>query len=217
MVKNKFYVVWKGKRPGVYSSWSDCQEQIKGYPGAEYKAFETREMAEKAFKRDSNEYLGKGQNKKGAEGFRPEISEEEKLLIGEPVPDSLSVDAACSGNPGIMEYRGVDTKSGIEFFRKGPFPEATVNLGEFLALVHGLAYLKERDSNIPIYSDSKTAIKWLRDKKVKTKLERNRINEKLFELIDRAVKWLEENQYSNKVLKWETTYWGEIPADFGRK
>ena len=217
MAKQKYYVVWKGRQRGIYSDWDECREQIKGFQGAEYKSFESMEMAEKAFIKGSIEYLGRGKNKNGAEGFRPEISEEEKALIGSPVQDSLSVDAACSGNPGVLEYRGVDTKSGIELFRAGPFPEGTVNIGEFLAIVHGLAYLKKRRSEIPIYTDSKTAIKWIKDKKVKTKLEKNNVNDYLFKLVERAIKWLAGNNYTNKILKWETSYWGEIPADFGRK
>jgi len=217
MAKQKFYVVWKGKETGVFSSWEECSEQIKGFQGAEYKSFASREMAERAFKSNSEDYLGSGKNKDGASGFRPEISDEQKAIIGMPVEDSLSVDAACSGNPGVLEYRGVDTKSGIELFKIGPFPEGTVNIGEFLALVHGLAYLQQRKSKAPIYTDSRTAIKWVKDKKIKTKLEMNTINTHLFELVDRAIIWLEKNEYKNKILKWETAYWGEIPADFGRK
>lgn len=217
MPKQKYYVVWKGRTPGIYGSWEECSEQIKGFQGAEYKSFDSLEKAKKAFESGSDEYIGRGKNQNGAKGFNAEISEEERHLIGLPDLDSLSVDAACSGNPGVLEYRGVDTKSGIELFRVGPFPEGTVNIGEFLALVHGLAYLKERNSLIPLYSDSKTAIKWIKDKKVKTKLERNSVNAHLFELIERAINWLRNNDYTNKIIKWETAYWGEIPADFGRK
>jgi ribonuclease HI len=127
------------------------------------------------------------------------------------------VDAACKGNPGILEYRGVDTRSGAEFFRLGPFPEGTVNIGEFLAIVHALALLKKIDSGWPIYSDSRTAIAWVKAKKIKTNLERKTNTEQLFQLTDRAVEWLKSNTWTNPVLKWETAYWGEIPADFGRK
>jgi ribonuclease HI len=127
------------------------------------------------------------------------------------------VDAACSGNPGVLEYRGVDTRSGAELFRQGPFPEGTVNIGEFLAIVHALAMLKKIQSDWPVYSDSRTAIAWVRDKKIKTNLQRTSKNEALFKLVDRALVWLNENRWKNPVRKWETTYWGEIPADFGRK
>ena len=92
-----------------------------------------------------------------------------------------------------------------------------MNIGEFLAIVHGLAYLAERDQVFPIYTDSRTAMKWVRDKRIRTKLEKKPNNEKVFELVERAIKWLESNNYPNKIIKWETAAWGEIPADFGRK
>jgi ribonuclease HI len=116
-----------------------------------------------------------------------------------------------------MEYRGVYTKTGKELFKQGPFQQGTNNIGEFLALVHGLAFLQQKKSNLPIYSDSKIAIGWVRKKKCNTKLKQNAKNKKLFELIGRAEDWLKKNTYPNKILKWETKDWGEIPADFGRK
>jgi ribonuclease HI len=130
---------------------------------------------------------------------------------------SLSVDASCSGNPGVMEYRGVYTDTKQEVFRIGPFREATNNIGEFLALVHGLALLKQQQSPLPVYSDSVTALAWVRNKKCKTQLPRNEANRPLFELVERAEKWLRTNTYTTPVLKWDTQQWGEIPADFGRK
>jgi ribonuclease HI len=133
------------------------------------------------------------------------------------IQNSLSVDASCLGNPGVMEYRGVETDSRREVFRVGPFQEATNNIGEFLALVHGLALLKQQNSTIPVYSDSVTALAWVRKRKCKTTLVRCEANLRLFELIERAEKWLRENTYDNLVLKWDTGGWGEIPADFGRK
>ncbi|MEM6724723.1 MAG: RNase H family protein, partial [Bacteroidota bacterium] len=136
---------------------------------------------------------------------------------GRQIKHSLSVDAACSGNPGLMEYRGVDTKTGEEIFRMGPFQHGTNNVGEFLALVHGLALLKKQGLSMPIYSDSKIAMGWVAKKKCKTKLDRITVNEKLFQLIERAENWLKANTYNTTILKWDTKNWGEIPADFGRK
>ena len=86
-----------------------------------------------------------------------------------------------------------------------------------MAIVHGLAYLKNQSKDIPIYSDSQTAILWVKNKKVRTKLKRDTGNEEIFGLVDRALNWLENNEYSNPILKWNTKSWGEIPADFGRK
>lgn len=207
MGKRKFYVVWKGHKPGIYNSWDECKTQINGFTGAVYKSFEDKTIAEKAFK--SKPHLYMGNNK--ANALKPDTK------IGLPIKNSISVDAACSGNPGILEYQGVQTANKKLLFHLGPFPEGTVNIGEFLALVHGLAFLKKHNSDIPIYSDSVTAMKWVRDKKVKTKLERNSKNETLFQLVDRGIEWLKNNSYPNKIIKWETSVWGEIPADFGRK
>jgi ribonuclease HI len=208
--KGKFYVVWKGKKPGIFDSWKECKKSIANYAGAEYKSFESFETAKKAYNGNYADFKGK---KKTASS----LSKEKLLRIGQPNYHSISVDAASSGNPGVMEYQGVDTKTGKKLFRQGPFPQGTNNIGEFLAIVHGLAFLKERKSDRIIYTDSRTAMSWVRKKNCNTKLAVSAKNKNLFELIDRAVDWLKKNQYNTVVVKWETKAWGEIPADFGRK
>ena len=210
MSKNKFFVVWEGKEPGIYRSWEECKRQIHGYGGALYKGFATEAEAREAMSSPCWDYIGKNAKEK-----KP--TKEEIAKVGTPVFESLSVDAACSGNPGAMEYRGVYTKTGEEIFRQGPFKEGTNNIGEFLALVHGLAFLKQMNSSLPIYTDSKTALAWVKAKKAKTKLEKSGVNATLFELVSRAEVWLQQNEYTTEILKWETSVWGEIPADFGRK
>jgi ribonuclease HI len=210
MPKNKFYVVWNGRKTGLFESWNDCRKQVEGVEGAKFKGFPTRELAEAALHENYERYM-----KKNLDMPKKIVCSDPR--IGVPDPDSICVDAACKGNPGILEYRGVDTKSGAELFRQGPFPEGTVNIGEFLAIVHALAYLKKINSPWPVYSDSHTAITWLRNRKIKTNLARSKENEYLFTLVDRALIWLGENSWKNPVRKWETQYWGEIPADFGRK
>lgn len=209
--KQKFYVVWKGKKPGIYEKWEDCKAAISGYKNAKYKSFSSLSEARKAFDSGFSNYIEKKQ------AFKSNLSPEELELIGQPNLHSISVDAASSGNPGKMEYRGVDTQTKKELFRNGPFPEGTNNIGEFLAIVHGLAFLKQKESNRIIYSDSQIAIGWARKKKCGTKLQASAKNQKLFQLIARAENWLRKNNYSTPIMKWETRAWGEIPADFGRK
>jgi len=80
-----------------------------------------------------------------------------------------------------------------------------------------LAFLKQKNSPLPVYTDSKTALAWVKLKKAKTKLEKNESNAVLFDLLARAESWLQKNQFTTTILKWETSAWGEIPADFGRK
>ncbi|MEP2237808.1 MAG: ribonuclease H family protein [Maribacter sp.] len=208
--KGKFYVVWKGKKPGIFDSWKECKKSIANYAGAEYKSFESFEVAKKAYNGNYADFKGKKKN-------TSTLSKEELAKIGLPNYHSISVDAASSGNPGVMEYQGVDTKTGKKLFKQGPFPQGTNNIGEFLALVHGLAFLKERNSDRIIYTDSRTAMSWVRKKKCNTKLTASAKNKNLFELIDRAEDWLKKNKYTTVIVKWETKAWGEIPADFGRK
>ena len=211
MAKNKYYVVWKGLNPGVYDNWAECKMQVEGQDGVKYKSFETREEAAEAFEKGYSYYLKAASSAKAASNLAPQAP------IGKPINESLAVDAACSGNPGDMEYRGVYTATGQEIFHIGPLKKGTNNIGEFLALVHGLALLKQKGSDLPIYSDSRNAIIWVKKKKCKTLLEREPVNEPIFELIERAEKWLNSNTYTTTILKWETAVWGEIPADFGRK
>lgn len=208
--KNRYYVVWKGKNPGIYDTWESCKAQITGSKGAQYMSFASLKEAELAFNSNYSAYKG---NKKGA----PSLSPEELLALGEPNYHSIAVDAASSGNPGKMEYQGVDTRTGRLLFKQGPFQMGTNNVGEFLAIVHGLAFLKERKSDRVLYSDSRTAMGWVRRKKCNTKLGPTAANKVLFDLIQRAEAWLKTNSYSTPVVKWETRAWGEIPADFGRK
>jgi len=208
--KKKYYVVWQGRETGIFDSWDDCKKQVQGVPGAKYKSFETLEMAEKAFRKNYEEFAGK-------KIVEPQLSAEELQRIGNPIQNSISVDAACNMATGEMEYQGVYTATGSPIFHQGPFAEGTNNVGEFLALVHGLAYLKKNNLDLPLYSDSRTAISWVKKKKCNSKLIPSSRNKVLFELIERAEKWLQKNTWKNKILKWETKAWGEIPADFNRK
>ena len=213
MAKNKFYVVWSGRNPGIYSDWETCKKEIMGCKGAKYKGFPDRLSAETAFKQGPDAYWGKD--------VAP-VTDLSKVAE-RPVSPCIAVDAACSGNPGKMEYQGVFVDFGTQpattttLFKSPVFPNATNNIGEFLALVHALALEKQNGWKYPIYSDSVNAQIWIRQKKCKTKLQPNAKNEYLFQLIARAEKWLAENAVEVPILKWKTEIWGEIPADYGRK
>lgn len=206
--KAKYYVVWSGRTPGIYRDWASCKAQVEGVAEARYKAFDSLAEAETAFRTGPAAIAKRTTAAKTAA----------PAAKGGIIRHSLSVDAACSGNPGKMEYRGVITSSNKEVFRMGPYPDGTNNIGEFLAIVHGLAFLREKGyPQLPIYTDSRTALAWVRNKKANTKLPRTGRNNELFTLIARAEDWLMKNRYENPILKWETEAWGEIPADFGRK
>ncbi len=209
MTKSKYYVVWKGRETGIFDNWKECENTVKGYENPRFKSFNDKKIAELAY--------GLGPDKNIWEHIPEDKYNELCRAIKLPDLDSISVDAACSGNPGIMEYRGVMTRNGKVLFSQGPFEDSTVNIGEFLAIVHGLSYLKKKKSNMPVYTDSNTAMKWLKDKHVNTRLEKTLNNKILFEYVSRALTWLRNHHYNNHVLKWDTATWGEIPADYGRK
>ena len=205
--KQKYYVVWQGLKPGIYESWDECKAQVMGYDGAKYKSFTSKKEAEEAFDQ-SYETVKDRKGKKDLD----KLTTKEK-----PILKSISVDAACAGNPGTLEYRGVFTATETPIFKRGPYEMGTVNIGEFLAIVLGLAFLKKNKLDYPIYTDSRTALAWVRNKRVNTKLERTAKNVKVFHALDKAVKWLKTNEYNNRILKWDTKQWGEIPADYVRK
>lgn len=211
--KRKFYVVWQGNSPGIYDSWEECQAQVEGFPGARYKAFPDIESATEAFRgtyEDQAKLLIALSRRKQADvGYEqfPEIR-----------MDAWAVDGACSGVPGPMEYQCVEVATGRRIFHFGPLAGGTNNIAEYLALVHALALLdRQGDHQRPIYSDSRTALSWLRNRRSKTTLERTEENAKVFELLQRADRWVATHQLLNPVIKWETDEWGEIPADFNRK
>jgi len=207
MPKQKYYVVWKGRKPGIFTSWAECEQQVKGFVAAEYKAFGTLKEAESAYASKYEAYKGKSASLgKWKESETP------------PIIPSICVDAACNGSPGKLEYRGVETEIGKEIFRAGPYPDGTNNVGEFLAIVHALTWLVKHNKQLPVYSDSENGISWVYTGICKTNLKHTGKNALIFAMIRSAENWLAENDLDdNAVLKWETEHWGENPADFGRK
>lgn len=207
-----YYVVWQGRLPGIYDSWEACEAQVKGADGAKYKGFATLPEAQKAFASSPDDYIvKKTQSTQNTQINQTTPSPSQPLL------PALAVDAACSGNPGLMEFRGVVADTGTEVFHRGPYPAGTNNIGEFLALVLGLAYLKKHNLPWNLYSDSRTALAWLRKGHAETKLACTAENQELFLMLRKAEQWLHDNTWTTTVLKWDTEHWGEIPADFGRK
>ncbi|MCM1033554.1 MAG: ribonuclease H family protein [Odoribacter sp.] len=216
-MKTKYYVVWEGREPGVYTDWDDAFEQVDGYPGARYKSFTNHEAAIEAFRgspTEESKFLRLAANHAASMPGAPH----DYTLIPEIRLDAIAVDGACSKNPGPMEYRCVRVIDGVEIFRKGPFAGGTNNIGEYLAIIHAAALLAARgDTTTPIYSDSMTAQAWVRRRHSNTKIQPTPENAQLRQLLERADSWIATHTIPNPLLKWDTERWGEIPADFGRK
>jgi len=207
MAKQKFYTVWKGRRPGVYNSWDECKEQIHEFEGAVYKSFSNKQLADQAFLMNSKYYIGSDREEKYGQSN----------LLDKPMIDSLCVDGAWNSKTNAMEYQGVLFPNLERVFHAGPFDVGTNNIAEFLGIVHALTYCKNHPKISIIYSDSHTAITWIKKKKAATKIQNNEASAYVIEIVKRAENWLINNEYKTKILKWETKLWGENPADFGRK
>lgn len=209
--KQYYYVVWNGHTPGIYTKWDDVLKQISGIKKPIYKTFGSKQLAEKAFQEHPDKY------KDGDYKKTKDLSQEQLDKIGQPLELSIAVDAACN-NKGDFEYQGVWVYNKEKVFKIGPYMKGSNNIGEFLALVHALAYLnKHKDikmKTMPIYTDSRIAMGWIKAQKCRTQ---KTPSQEVIILIKRAERWLNENKFNNPILKWETKVWGEIPADFGRK
>lgn len=224
--KQKYYVVWQGKQSGIYTDWDTCKAQVQGVQGAQYKAFDTMAEAEQAIKLPYSSVViqaGRLRTQSGGTPALPVLFIDENGMTAvkpgtdnPPILDALAVDAACSGNPGVMEYQGIyiPTRTRVFHYRA---EKGTNNIGEFLAIVHGLSYLKKHHLNQIIYSDSVNAMSWVRQKVCKSKLPEDATTAELWDYVHRAEQWLRSNTYTTEIRKWDTDRWGEIPADFGRK
>ncbi len=200
-----WYVVWRGRVPGVYATWEEAQAQVHGFSGARYRAFKDRQQAEAAFAVGPEADLG-----------ALALTWRRQHLPAE-VLQGYAVDAAWNAQTKTMHYRGVRIADDQEIFHRGPFEDATNNVGEFLAVVEGLDWLKQRDLRAPIYTDSLNAIQWVSERRCNTTCAPTARNAALFARIAWAERWLGEHPDHAPVRKWQTERWGENPADFGRK
>jgi ribonuclease HI len=209
----KRYVVFKGVMPGIYDTWEECQANVKGFPGASFASFKSASESEQAY---SVGNLKKWRDMEGS-------LKKDRWMHSDVMRDGpcLAVDAACSGFPGPVEYRGVMLPSMAEAFRFGPFRNGSNNIGEFLAIVNGMKWLEDRSIMIPIYSDSKCAMGWVSGKGVcNTTMEPESQGPEIRAEIAKAESWLRgpsATKYIKMLRKWDTEELGEIPADFGNK
>jgi ribonuclease HI len=210
MPKQKYYTVWKWRQTGIFDNWDACKKSVDGYVWARYKSYPTRSEAEAALRWGYTSPKQKDPNPP---------SQTKIQRSHHPILPSLSVDWAWNTVTGWCEYQWVMTDHPETRILAGwPYADGTNNIVEFLGLVHALRYCQSNDlPTLPIYTDSVTAMAWVRNKVAKTTQSRNHQNAELFGLLDDATLWLQSNSYKNPILKWETRIWGEIPADFGRK
>lgn len=210
MPKKKAYVVFEGRKPGIYDSWKECEEQVSGFSGSKYKGFFDKKTAIQEYETYQKENLTKNVSSVKFSN----VNTTDVILY-----NTFSVDGACSNNPGDGEFQCVHTKTREVVFRSKIYTYVTNNLMEYLALVKTLKYCIENKIDKKIYSDSISAIAWIKNKKVETTLEKNYLNNDCFKEVSYYEEWVKSVNVdlTAMILKWDTEKWGEIPADFGRK
>jgi ribonuclease HI len=212
---SKHYVVWVGKKPGVYDNWPECQQQVSGFKGALYKSFADKSSADLAFQQ------GQANTEQSVLDPMPVVTVT-KASTGRPLPPYLSVDAAYSHSTKILEWRGVLVKedgSTEQVFRSRPYNGGSANIGEFLAVLDGYSYLSTNNLAIPLYSDSITAQAWLRDAVINSTVK---LTTELNSYLKVRLEALRNGSFKTiqavcPIRDWKSSAWGEIPADFGRK
>ena len=154
MPPKKYYVVWAGRSPGIYTQWPEAERQIKGFAGARFKSFSTLTEAEQAY--------GEG---KTAAAPRPAARRAEQTPVAEETRAAVEIycDGACDPNPG-------PSGTGVVIYRDGELdqlwyglynPAGTNNTAELLGLYHALAFARKfitSGHGVAILCDSKYAI-----------------------------------------------------------
>lgn len=213
MAKNKFYVVWKGRDTGIFTSWSEVNELIKGFSGAEYKSYADQETAELEFSLGSPKGRSNDENHTTTK-LKEEPSDDHKA----PDHECLTVDGSYLGGKKIMQYRCVWNQSKEEVFSTKPIEGGNQNIAEFLALVGAMKYrVSTKQYDLHIYSDSQTALSWVRNCKIKSSYDLSQLDEVVQERIYGALKFIAKSGVRKNLYKWDSALWGDIPADYGRK
>jgi len=155
-VAQKYYVVWAGRRTGIFTDWDMARQQVDKFAGARYKSFPTREEAELAFRAGRPAASPAKLAPKKAVSKTPAVADEAFDI-------QIYCDGACEPNPG-------NAGSGIAVYRKGILtelwyglhhPRGTNNTAELNAL-HQALLMAEAATNagetVQVLSDSSYAI-----------------------------------------------------------
>ena len=129
----KFYVVWAGRKTGVFTDWPTAHQYVDKFPGAKFKSFATQAEAAQAFRSGSP----------ASAGPRTPAKDSNRAPAKVPATSAglqIYCDGACEPNPG-------SAGSGIVVYRDGKLvqlwyglynPHGTNNTAELNALHHAL-------------------------------------------------------------------------------
>jgi ribonuclease HI len=166
--KKNFYVVVKGRKPGIYPRWTGpggAQEQVDGYPGAVYRGFATREEADHFLRTG-------GQRPPAAPSLLPGSAPDSPAparrvnAAADHLPDLAAgkvvifTDGASTGNPGPGGYGVVLLTGSARTELSGGFRCTTNNRMEMMAVIAALESLSRSTpgASVVLYSDSRYVV-----------------------------------------------------------
>ena len=175
--KEKYYAVAAGYKTGIYTAWfgsEGAEVQVRGFSGARYKSFSTREEAEKWLE---NPVLRKSPPTSDAMNVSFPPGEEETSAA-----DTVNIytDGGCSGNPGPGGWGAVIADGDSRRELSGGYRLTTNNRMELMACIKALEAMTEQ-RELSLYSDSRYVVygitkgwarKWRSQDWMRTKTER---------------------------------------------
>lgn len=178
----KYYVVWAGRKPGIYGDWDSCRAQVDKFPGARFKSFGSRSEADAAYSgkprpatiaselststpaapRSTSAVKGAKAAKRSSSARSPKTWTA-KDIAALDVDVQIYTDGGCEPNPGM-------SGSGLALYRKGVLselwyglhsPRGTNNTAELNAFHQALMIAKQEideGKSVAIFCDSSYAI-----------------------------------------------------------
>lgn len=167
----KYYVVWKGRQTGIFTSWAECKAQVDKFAGAKYKSFPTQEEAESAFgnQRAGGKVTAKPSSAKAVTKVASKVNKPKKAPLTQaqiddmPFEIKIFTDGASDPNPG-------EAGAGIAVYENNTLTElwygiyqsfGTNNTAELNGLNQAFLLAKEKMAKghtVAIYCDSTYAI-----------------------------------------------------------
>ncbi|WP_057831869.1 ribonuclease H family protein [Colwellia sp. TT2012] len=176
-MSKKFYVIWKGAKTGIFTTWPEVQQHTAGRSDAQYMGFESKSAAEQAFAATYTKALmQRSLNNKGTASTAPNSSRKASSSKGTstktatispngPSDVEIYCDGACSPNPGksgtgiaVYEQGKVTSLYYGLYEKNGTNNTAELNglLSSFQLAQHFID--KDKEQSICILSDSKYSI-----------------------------------------------------------
>lgn len=152
MAPKKTYAVRRGRETGLFQTWADCQKQVIGFSGAEYKSFKTLKEAQV--------YMDGAAEKIEDEGFSSDDGNQSAEIVIAYVDGSYDVQTHQYGSGVVILWKGQKQ----EFSFKGDTPQLADMrnvAGEIVGAQRAMEFgVDNKVEKVVIYYDYEGIEKW---------------------------------------------------------